>query len=54
LAPAQRGREGARDHRHPGRARRDRGRLRRLKSKITDADEMTLDTRSSKTVRVKK
>jgi hypothetical protein len=26
----------------------------RLKSKVTDADEMTLDTRSSKTVRVKK
>jgi von Willebrand factor type A C-terminal domain len=26
----------------------------RLKSRVTDADEMTLDTRSSKTVRVKK
>jgi von Willebrand factor type A C-terminal domain len=26
----------------------------RLKSRVADADEMTLDTRSSKTVRVKK
>jgi hypothetical protein len=26
----------------------------RLESKVADADEMTLDTRSSKTVRVKK